>query len=65
MSKFFSGLRAFFREYSDVIWPALCLVFCGLTILFAALRSNRIEIEDNTGAVVIVKHNPGGIIKIN
>ena len=58
-------LREFFKANSDVIWPALCLVFCGLTIIFAALRREEIEVEGNMGPVVIVKHNPNGTININ
>jgi len=57
-------LRTFLNENSDVIWPALCLVFCALTIVFAAMRSIT-SVEGNAGPVVIVKHNPNGVIKVN
>jgi len=57
-------LREFFKENSDIVWPALCLVFCGLTILFAALRRDEIEIEDNTGGINIIKNNRIRIVGI-
>jgi len=56
-------LRTFLNENSDVIWPALCLVFCGLTILFAAMRS--IHISGYTGMVTIVKDNREGAVSIS
>ena len=58
-------LRDFFREYSDILWPALCLVFCILTILFAALRREELEIEGNAGTINIVKNNRVRIVEIH
>ena len=50
-------LRKFFEENSDVIWPALCVLFCALAILFAALRRDRIDNRGNAGTITIVKGN--------
>jgi hypothetical protein len=58
-------LRTFLRENSDVVWPALCLFFCGLAILFAALRRDEIEIENNTGDINIIKNNRVNIAEIH
>ena len=60
-------LREFIKENSDIIWPVLCLVFCGLTILFAALRENKTEIAitDNSGKVAVVKDNRFGVLTMD
>jgi len=58
-----SKLREFVKENSDVIWPALCLFFGVLAILFAALKRSGIDIVDNTGTITIVKGNR--VLEIN
>jgi len=60
-------LRAFFQENRDIIWPVLCLFFCGLAILFAALRKNETEIAitNNSGKIALVKDNRMGTIMID
>jgi len=58
-------LRTFLRENSDIVWPALCLFFCCLAILFAALKREEIEIEDNAGAISIIKNNRVNIIEVH
>jgi len=51
-------LRAFIKENSDILWPALCLFFCLLSILFAALRSiTVIEVEESPGASISISGN--------
>jgi len=58
-------LREFMKENSDVLWPALCLVFCLLTIAFAALKNiNVIEIEDSPGASASIAGNKR-VLKVN
>ncbi|MCL2300753.1 MAG: hypothetical protein FWC27_11495 [Firmicutes bacterium] len=58
-------LRTFIQENSDVIWPALCLFFCVLAIIFAALKHiNVVEIEDSPGASVNISGNKR-VLKIN
>jgi len=61
-----SKLRAFLNENSDVIWPALCLIFCGLTILFAAVKSiTVIAVDRSTGATITIAKNNMGVINVN
>jgi len=58
-------LREFLKKNSDVVWPALCLVFCFLAIIFAALRSiTVVEVEDSPGASVNISGNKR-VLKIN
>jgi len=57
-------VRAFLEENSDVIWPALCLFFCVLTVIMAAMKSVRISIINNTGAVSIIKDNRLGNVEV-
>jgi len=58
-----SKLRTFLKENSDVIWPALCLLFCGLTILMAMMKGTRILVAGNEDDVNInlniIKNNMG------
>ena len=50
-------LRTFCEENKEVIWPALCVFFCVLAIIFAALRREKIDNRANTGTITIVKGN--------
>ena len=58
-------LRTFLKENSDVIWPVLCLFFCLLSILFAALKDfTVVEVNESPGTEVnIVKNNR--ILEVN
>jgi len=61
-----SKLRAFLDKNSDVLWPALCLFFCLLTILFAALKSIAvIDVKGSTGATITIAKNNMGVINVN
>ena len=60
-----SKLRKFLEENSDIIWPALCLFFCVLAILFAALKSiTAVAVNESPGASVnVIKGNR--VLEIN